>query len=209
MTKDPNRWGKEIYDRRAKRYDKEASMMERMIGSSRRIFNTLRGNILEIGTGTGINLPYYHSQAKVIAIDWSPEMVKIAKRKKEKHHLTQIVAIEQGDAQILHQYFISNSFHFVVSTCVFCSIPDPIKALGEVKQIIKNEGYFIQIEHGISRFSLLNLLMKFFDLPIYKLTGTHIARNHIQNLNRSGFRIIKIRPMDPLGIMNIIISKAY
>ena len=208
MKNDANLHGIILYDKRAKTYDREASLMERMLGSTRKILNVLQGNILEIGTGTGINLPFFNSKSIVTAIDWSNEMVKIAKWKKNLFQLSNIYKIQQGDAQELSAQFKSHSFDNIASTCVFCSIPDPILALKEVKKILKPNGYLIQIEHGLSRFWLVNILMNFFAPIIYHFTGTHINRNHVRNLKQVGFNIIHEKSIDPMGIMKIIISKS-
>jgi ubiquinone/menaquinone biosynthesis C-methylase UbiE len=182
-------------------------MMNRMITRQRQIFGRLHGRILEIGTGTGANLTYYARDSEVIATDWSENMVKVAKSKVKGLQLTQIKKIVVADAQQLSHLFPPQSFDFITSTCVFCSIPEPLQALREIKTILKPSGKLVQIEHGLSRIALLNWGMRVFDPLFVKLNGAHITRNHQHNLKRAGYQIIRSHRIDPLGIMQIIISQ--
>ena len=195
------------YDKHANSYDQDNAMMERMLFKKRVLFKKLRGRILEIGVGTGNNLPYYHPSAKVVALDFSPQMVKIASDKVKYLQLNNIQHIIVGDIQRLSDYFNANTFDYVTSTCVFCSVPDPIKGLLEVKKILKMNGKLVQIEHGLSNIRLLNFFMKFIDPLTVKLRGFHLARKPITNLENAGFKILKQTKIDPTGIVRFIISK--
>ncbi|KKL56767.1 hypothetical protein LCGC14_2242140, partial [marine sediment metagenome] len=149
-----------IYDKRATVYEDQSLKREQLISNARKVFSLLRGNILEVGVGTGINLPYYDSSAKVTALDWSSQMVEQAKAKVRKYNLSHVKKIMRGDIMKLSQYFKPKSFKYVTSTCVFCSVPDPIIGLQEIAKILKSSGLLIQIEHGSSDFRILNLFMR-------------------------------------------------
>jgi ubiquinone/menaquinone biosynthesis C-methylase UbiE len=153
-----------IYDNLASQYDDHSLKREHLFSYARNIFTLLRGSILEVGVGTGINLQYYHPSAHLTALDWSVRMVYQARAKVRKYNLYNVEKIIVGDIMRLSNYFDPKSFNFVTSTCVFCSVPDPIIGLQEIAKILKPSGYLIQLEHGSSDFGILNLFMKPFDL---------------------------------------------
>ncbi len=197
----------EIYDKQAPTYDIMNSFMERVFSKGRRIFSLLRGKILEIGVGTGENLKYYHPSANITAFDWSSQMICQTKIKVNRLELNNVKNYVVGDIQNLNKYFETNSFDFVTSTCVFCSVPDPIKGLQKVAKVMKKSGKLVQIEHGISYFKLLNFFMKSFDSITVNMRGFHLTRNTPRNLERAGFKIFHEWSLDPAGIVRVIISK--
>ncbi|MFX1593948.1 MAG: class I SAM-dependent methyltransferase [Promethearchaeota archaeon] len=197
----------EIYDKQAPTYDIMNSLMESIFSKGRTIFSLLRGKILEIGVGTGENLKYYHPSANITAFDWSPQMIHQTKMKVKTLELHNVKNFIIGDIQKLDDYFETKSFDFVTSTCVFCSVPDPIKGLQEVSLVLKPSGRLVQIEHGISNFKLLNFLMKPLDPITATMRGFHLTRNTPQNLEKAGFKIIHEWSLDHAGIVRVIISK--
>ncbi len=194
------------YERRAAHYEPMNAMMEVVFSKGRALLSTLQGDILEVGVGTGLNLPYYSPLARVTALDWSPQMIELALQKVKRLGLHQVKEIRQGDVQDMH-WLPSNSFDFVSSTCVFCSIPNPIRGLQEIRRVLRPEGYLVQIEHGISKIGLLNEFLKIFDPVMVKMNGAHLTRDHEKNLERAGFEIIFNRELDPAGITRVIISR--
>jgi len=107
------------YDRFSKFYDFfERSIEGKKFGIWRRkLLGNLKGNILEVGVGTGKNLKYYNPYAKVIGIDLSPKMLDKAREKLEIINNPNIRLLEM-DAQTLD--FPDNKFDYVVNTFVLC-----------------------------------------------------------------------------------------
>ena len=196
-----------IYDKRADKYDKMTYMLEKLFSKQAKIFRLLKGNILEIGVGTGNNLMNYNKSANVTALDWSPQMVRHAKLKVKRLGLDNIKDIIVGDIQQLNKYFKAETFDFVVSRCVFCSVPDPVKGLQQVAEVLHSSGKLVQIEHGLSNSRFINNIMKFFDPITAKLQGFHITRNILKNLEKSGFKVIYSWAIDPIEHIKVIISK--
>jgi ubiquinone/menaquinone biosynthesis C-methylase UbiE len=196
----------EKYDKQAKSYDKRQFMMEFLIKKKRNIFRFLKGTILEVGVGTGNNLPHYRSSVSLTALDFSAQMLKQSRFKIKKFKLYHIKKLIRGDIQHLSKYFKENSFDFITSTFVFCSVPDPIKGLQEIKRILRPNGRLVQIDHGLSNIKIINYFLKFFDPLTVKLFGFHISRDILNNLKKAGFKIIHQRTLDPAGIARIIIS---
>lgn len=107
----------------------------------------VKGDILEIGFGTGLNLPHYPKQiSRITAIDANKGMNPLAKR-----HIGQSpieVDLRFENAEKLS--FPDNSFDSVVSTWTLCSIEDVESSLREIHRVLKPGGEFFFIEHGLS-----------------------------------------------------------
>jgi ubiquinone/menaquinone biosynthesis C-methylase UbiE len=196
-----------IYNKQAASYDKMNSMMEYLFSKGRKIFSSLKGKILEVGVGTGENLKYYNSSSELTVFDWSNKMIHQAKSKVKRLGLENVKNFLIGDIQRLSHHFKPNSFDYVTSTCVFCSVPDPISGLKEITKVLNPNGKLVQIEHGISNFGLLNLFMKVIDPITSKMRGFHLTRDILSNLETAGFEIIHEWSIDPAGIIKVIVSK--
>jgi ubiquinone/menaquinone biosynthesis C-methylase UbiE len=173
---------RERYNRTAKFYD-----MERMIKHElrKKILSQVKGKVLEIGVGTGKNLEFYPTNCKLTGIDVSPGMLKKAREKAQKLKLD--VSLLEMDAQDLQ--FPDNSFDTVVATCVFCSVPDPIKGLKEVKRVCKPGGKILLLEHVRSENPVLGKIMDLLDPLTVRLIGPHINRRTVENISEAGLRI--------------------
>jgi ubiquinone/menaquinone biosynthesis C-methylase UbiE len=105
------------------------------------------GDVLEIGFGTGLNLPHYPPHVRRIStVDPNPGMNKLAQKgiAESGREIDQRVI---GGEQLP---FDDATFDFVVSTWTLCSIPDAGKAAGEVYRVLKPGGRFLFVEHGLS-----------------------------------------------------------
>ncbi|MGM0900854.1 MAG: class I SAM-dependent methyltransferase [Bacillota bacterium] len=100
------------------------------------------GTVLELGSGTGVNFPFYRD-VEVTAIDPSPFMVtRSIKRKKLSR-----VPIELIQAGAERLPFPDNTFDTVVATLVFCTIPNAEGAMDEIKRVCKPNGKILMFEH--------------------------------------------------------------
>ena len=104
-----------------------------------------QGRVLELGFGTGLNLPHYPpSVTQIVAVDPNPGMARIALRR--MHDLDMTVEHHQISAESLS--FDTGSFDSVVCTLTLCSIPNVRAALAEVTRVLKPGGQFLFFEHG-------------------------------------------------------------
>jgi ubiquinone/menaquinone biosynthesis C-methylase UbiE len=113
----------------------------------RLVLARVNGTVLEIGFGTGLNLPHYPAALSSLhAIDPAHMLPrKIAERSAAIPFPLQI---QRTSAETLP--YNARSFNFVVSTWTLCTIPDPVKALLEVYRVLKPDGVFLFLEHGRS-----------------------------------------------------------
>jgi ubiquinone/menaquinone biosynthesis C-methylase UbiE len=105
------------------------------------------GRILEIGFGTGLNLPYYPTHVhQITAVDPNPGMSKRARRRSAQTG----IAVEQHTVSGEHLPFAQGEFDCIVSTLTLCSIEDVRQALAEVYRVLRPGGRFLFLEHGLS-----------------------------------------------------------
>lgn len=148
------------------------------------------GRVLELGAGTGKNLPYYPRNAEITAIDISPRMLERAHRR--ARHLAVAVDLRVADAQELP--FPDESFDTIVTTFVFCSIPDPARALAEARRVLRPGGQLLMLEHVLSQRPILRWLMRKLDFVPSRLWGAHINRETVASVAAAG--CVEIRRFD-------------
>lgn len=122
------------------------AMQQRDLAAYRaRVIAAAEGNVLEVGIGSGLNLPFYTASArKVIGLDPSPNLLAMARRASSPLSL-QVEFIEGSAESIPLQ---SASVDTVVTTWTLCSIPNPSQALGEMRRVLKSGGRLLFVEHG-------------------------------------------------------------
>lgn len=114
------------------------ALRERLVGDA-------RGRVLDIGIGSGLNIPLYRRDLEeVIGIDPSPGLLERARKHVPWTHFP--VRLWEGKAESLP--LDDRSIDTVVLTWTLCSIADPAKALSEVRRVLKPGGSLLFIEHG-------------------------------------------------------------
>lgn len=148
----------------------------------------LSGKVLDVGIGTGRNLKYYPSKCLVTGIDNSKSMLEIAgkKAKRMKNVTLLLMDAEQMD-------FPDNSFDYVVTTFVLCTIPDPVKALREMRRVLKPSGELIALEHMRSSDPLTAFIEELINPFLFFLLGDHTTRNTWENIEKAGFIIQEMK----------------
>lgn len=160
--------------------------------------------VLEIGVGTGKNIPYYPQGVKVTGIDLSPAMLKRAKKLLAQKYNDQ-VTLKEMDAQSMS--FPDDAFDEALATFVFCSVPDPVVGLEEALRVTKPAGKLYLLEHMLAKNKVLAALMKMLDAPLHFLIGVHIARKTVDNVKAAGWEILKVEELGFNGVFRLIEAK--
>ena len=114
----------------------------------RRVAGAAHGRVLELGVGSGRNLPFYSSAVDALfGIDPSPELLQMARRAIPSSAVRKVELLE-GSAEALP--FDEPGFDTVVVTWSLCSIPHPARALAEARRVLKPGGRLVFAEHGLS-----------------------------------------------------------
>ncbi len=116
-----------------------------LAGYRRRVVPAARGRVLEVGIGSGLNLPFYGSEAKeVIGLDPSLPLLEIAGKQARIGHRP--VTMLQGSAEAIP--LEDASVDTVLTTWSLCTIPNAHAALTEMRRVLKPAGDLVFVEHG-------------------------------------------------------------
>lgn len=175
------------YDKIARFYDRFESPMEFFTYSDWRnhlfdMMNPSDGNIvLEVGVGTGKNIPYY-GRGRYVGFDISGKMISRARAKKNGKDVSLIVA----DAESLP--FRDEVFDILFSTFVFCSVENPVRGLKEVRRTLNSAGKALFLEHMLPTSRILQPFFNFLN-PVARTMGPEINRRTDENIRSAGFKI--------------------
>jgi len=179
------------YNRIAAVYDSLESPMELLSYSRWRkeVFQWIpkKRIILEIGVGTGKNLPNYHISHEVFAIDISENMLQRAKTSARKQ--SALVHLAQMDVERLG--FPDKMFDAAISTYVFCSVENPLIGLKEIKRILKLDGVAVFLEHMRSENEFLGKAMDLLNPLVVNAFGPNINRYTVGNIRKAGFEVLE------------------
>jgi ubiquinone/menaquinone biosynthesis C-methylase UbiE len=175
-------------------------LLERLIFRRlrRRVFPGLRGDVLELGVGTGVNLPLFEAGARVIGCDASEGGLGWAARRKTQAPVTLV----RADAQRLP--FADGSFDVVTASLVFCSIADPARGLAEARRVLQHKrGRLVLLEHtrgsglGAWLTDAVGLLWNAWS------SECRLNRETTQAVAEAGFRLDRVERY-ALGIVRVI-----
>jgi ubiquinone/menaquinone biosynthesis C-methylase UbiE len=171
----------------APKFDKFNQGFEKRYGIFKREhFSKCRGKVMLIAVGTGLDLQFLPENLDITAVDFASGMLKEASAKGRDYKGT--VKLLQADAQELG--VASKSFDTIVTSCTFCSVPDPVKGLRELRRVLRDDGRMLMFEHVRVSNPLLGLGMDIM-APIIALCGATINRRTGDNIRKAGFTITR------------------
>ena len=149
-----------------------------------------KGIVLEIGSGSGLNFPYYKTSKvkKIFALEPDKEMIELARQETKKSSIE--ITFLQEYAELIS--LKNNSVDTILLTFSLCTIPDPISALKEMKRVLRSNGCLVYCEHGMApESSIRKWQNRLNPINSYFSGGCNLNRNITQLITESGFKIQK------------------
>jgi len=166
------------------------AMQNRIASAERaRLVPLAYGKVLEVGIGSGLNLPFYSKVEELYGLDPSRELWQLAKRRIAQIRFPiEFIAVSGEDIPLEDAIFDS-----VVTTWTLCSIPDPARALAEMKRVLKPRGQFIFIEHGLAPDGRV-MAWQNRVTPLWRQIagGCHLNRKIDNLIREAGFRFSRL-----------------
>jgi SAM-dependent methyltransferase len=159
-----------------------------LIPYRKRLLSLAEGRVLEIGLGSGLNLPFYPAQTtEILGLDPHPKLLAMARRKTLSIPTSNI----EGSAELIP--LDSRSIDTVVTTWTLCSIPHVSRALAEVRRVLKPGGQFLFVEHGLAPDDKVRRWQRRLT-PVWKKIsgGCHLDRPMETLVHDAGFHVASL-----------------
>jgi ubiquinone/menaquinone biosynthesis C-methylase UbiE len=187
----PTAKARRVWDAFAPRYDRAIRFYERVqFGGGRQWVSTrARGEVLEVGIGTGLNLPLYPRGVRLTGVDLSPAMLALARRRADD--LGVQVDLREGDAQALP--FPDGSFDTVVCTLSLCAVPDDRAALQEMWRVLRPGGSLLLLDHIGSHWWPIWAVQRLLEVFTVRSAGEHQTRRPLPLVVAAGFEVAEVQ----------------
>lgn len=175
-----------IFDRQAVQYanKRENQQQQRW---RQHLLSHAKGDVLELAVGAGANFPFYPSQVKVTAADFSEAMLEKARQAANHYRLNANFIC----SDIEEMNFPDHSFDTIVSTLSFCSYDNPSLLLKRINRWCRPDGKILFMEHGMSSNPIVSVIQKTLNPLLYRVYGCHHTRNIPEMIRESGIQIDK------------------
>ncbi len=175
------------WDRHADSYDRQMASAERRFFADTRswVCGQAVGDVLEVAVGTGLNLGHYPDGVRLTGVEWSAEMLAVARRRAGEINLA--AELEQGDARALR--FADDSFDTVVCTFALCGISDERAALREMARVLRPGGLLLLADHVASSVWPVRVLQALMDAVTVPMAGEHFRRRPVHQVRAMGLTV--------------------
>jgi len=148
------------------------------------------GTVVEVGIGSGLNIPYYGPKVeRLYGLDPSLDLWKLARKRVGRAQFPVEFLAASGENIPLEDETVDA----VVSTWTLCTIPDPVRALKEMKRVLKPEGQLVFVEHGRSPDPGVEAWQNRLNLAWSRIAGgCHLNRPIDDLIAGAGFRLVRI-----------------
>ena len=154
--------------------------------------------LLEVGVGTGANLPLYPASSRVVAVDASADMLAVARRRRTRA----MVQLSQTDVH--HLAFPDATFDGVVGSFLLCNVADPLAVLQEARRVLRPRGRLLLLEHVRGAHPWAARLTDLLDRPWHAWNQScHLNRETEATVASAGFTITRSERY-ALGVVQLI-----
>lgn len=160
----------------------------------------VRGRVLFLAVGTGLEAPFFPPGLDITGMDISWGMLSQAKPRAAGYQGQ--FRLTQADVENLA--FRDDAFDTVVTSCTFCSVPDPVAGLRELRRVLKPGGELRMFEHTGSRWFPFNVMLHVMT-PITRRFGPDMNRDTVSNVQKAGFQLRNVRNVY-LDVVKIIVA---
>ena len=203
---DPLRRVRHIYEQDPEAYHRAMSsrFTEWMLGGRRRkVGEAVSGLVLDVGFGTGLSVPYYPADVRVVGIDISPKMLEVGKRfAKEQGRHADVLVMDAERLALPDHVFDSVAFNLCL-----CTIPNPEAAAREGVRVAKPGAAMVFLEHVRSHLLPVALLEEAVNPAMVALQADHFTRRTAEVVGRSGVEVLSIDRWFA-GVFNLIVGRA-
>lgn len=168
----------------------------------RDLFANMSGKILFVAVGTGQDIRFFPPGQDIVGIDISPRMLEKARSRAARYP----GSIDLRLMDVHEPGFEDNSFDQIVTSCTFCSVPDPVAGLAALRRVLKPDGLMYMFEHTGSRLFPFNLMLDVMT-PLWKPIGPDMNRDTVANVKKAGFEIKQVNNIY-LDVVKTIIAKS-
>lgn len=185
-------------------YDRTMARSEQLcLGNWRReLLQQTKGDVLEIGSGTGTNLPCYPADlTRLVLCEPDPFMLnKLRKKITESSHAPELTTCLAERLE-----FADNSFDTIVATLVLCSVAEPDTALNEIRRVLRPGGKLLFLEHVRSDQPSTRRWQNFWE-PLWKCGcgNCHLTRDTAKIIKNAGFCLDELDDLQMLGTPAIV-----
>lgn len=159
------------------------------------------GRVLEVGVGTGLALPEYRPHLEVHGMDFSHDMLALARRKVDEMHLNQVKDLRQMDARQLD--YPDAHFDWVVAMYLVSVVPEPERVMAEIARVCKPGGQVIVVNH-FARDSGPIAWVERAMAPLADRLGWHPDFDRARILGQPSLRVTEERGLAPLGLFTFL-----
>jgi ubiquinone/menaquinone biosynthesis C-methylase UbiE len=153
----------------------------------RELFANMHGRVLFAAVGTGQDIPFFPPGRDIVGIDISPRMLARARERAAQY----AGSLELRVMDIHALDFPDHSFDQVVTSCTFCSVPDPVAGLVALRRVLKPGGGLYMFEHTGSHVFPFSLMLNVMT-PLWKPVGPEMNRDTVANVEKAGFEIRRV-----------------
>lgn len=177
------------WDKVAPNFDVMASKggERRWLPFKKSLFSNMDGRVLFMAMGTGLDIPAFPPGQNITALDISPVMLEVAQPRIDAYE-------GQIDARVMDVHdmdFPDGSFDQVFTSCTFCSVPQPVQGLQQIKRVLKPGGELFMFEHTGSAYYPFKFMMDTMTVLTSRI-GPDMNRPTVANVEAAGFELREV-----------------